>query len=131
MRNLKQKGFYYILLAAAAVLILVTAIMGATQKAMTKSVGFSIPLIISLAAGVAVVVIDAFTSFDPLPLIASALFSVGFGLILYEGLPVVVDKINDISYQGGNFSLVMTYLVIAFIACVISFAACFLKKNEN
>ncbi len=131
MLNLKKKGFYYILMIVAAVLILITAVMGATQKAMTKSVGFSLPLIISLIAGAVLVLADGFLKLDFLPLLASALFSIGFGMILNEGLPVIVDKINDISYQGGNFPLVMTYVGMAFAACTLSFAACFIKKERE
>ena len=130
MNFIKNKGLYYVLMAVAAILAVVTAIMGATQKAMTLNVNFSIPLIISLAAGAIFVLVNAFVDFDFLPLLSSVLFSAGFGMIINEGLPVIVDKINDISFQGGNFSLVAAYVGMSFIACLLSFVACFLKKKK-
>ena len=60
----------------------------------------------------------------------SVLLSAGFGMIINEGLPVIVDKINDISFQGGNFPLVMTYVIMSFAACLLSIIACFLKKRK-
>lgn len=131
MKLINKRGFAYILLIAAAVLALVTVIMGATQKAMTLNMNFSLPLILSLSAACAVVVLHFFIDFGFLTLLSSVLFSLGFGMIINEGLPVIVDKINGISFQGGNFPLVAAYSVMSFVACVLSFVACFTKKKKN
>ena len=52
-------------------------------------------------------------------------------MIFDQGLPVVVDKINNISFQGGNFNSVAVYMVMMLIACVLSFIACFIKKKAS
>ena len=131
MNLIKKRGLYLVLLAVAAVLAVVTAILGATQNAMTLNTSFSPLLTASLLVGAALTAVHLFVDWDFLPLLASVCFSAGFGMIVNEGLAVVVDKMNDISFQGGNFPLVAAYLAMAFIACVLSIAACFMKKKAE
>jgi|GEM_PF-1403419 hypothetical protein len=131
MNSIKKRGSYLVLLAVAAVLAIVTAVLGMTQKAMTLNNNFSLPLTISLIAGTALALIHLVADWDFLPLLASVCFSAGFGMIINEGLAVVVDKLNDISFQGGVFPLVAAYMAMSFVACVLSIVACFLKKKAN
>lgn len=131
MKILKKRGLYYFFLLVASVLALVTVILGATQKAMTTNYNFSLPLIVVMVVGIIVVVINLFLDLDFLPLLASVLYSVGFGMIIDQGLPVIVDKINNISFQGGNFNSVAAYVAMMTGACILCFAACFIKKKEN
>lgn len=131
MQIFHRKGVSYILMVLASILALITVIMGATQKAMTLNVNFSIPLILSLSAAVVTVAINCFVNWDFLPLVSSILLSLGFGMIVNEGLPVIVDKINDISFQGGSFPLVAAYTAMSMAACVLSFIACFIQKEDN
>lgn len=130
MGMLKKKGLHYILLLVASVLALITVILGATQKAMTTNYNFSLPLIIVMAVGIVVVVINLFLDLDFLPLLVSVLYSVGFGMIIDQSLPVIVDKINNISFQGGNFNSVAAYVAMMAVACILCFVACFIKKKE-
>lgn len=127
---MKKKGLYSYLLILAAILALVTVILGVTQKAMTTNYNFSTPLIIVMAAGVVVAAASLFVKFDFMPLLVSILFSVGFGMIIDQGLPVIVDKINNISFQGGNFNSVAAYVAMMAVACILCFIACFTKKRE-
>lgn len=130
MKSLTKKGLYYFLLLIASVLALITVILGATQKAMTTNYNFSLPLIIVIVVGIVVVVLHLFLDFDFMPLIVSILYSVGFGMIIDQGLPVIVDKINSISFQGGNFNSVAAYVAMMAVACILCFVACFIKKKE-
>lgn len=127
---MKKKGLYSYLLVLAAILALVTVILGATQKAMTTNYNFSLPLIIVMAVSVVAAAANLFVRFDFMPLLTSILFSVGFGMIIDQGLPVIVDKINNISFQGGNFQSVAAYVAMMAVACILSFIACFTKKRE-
>ena len=128
--NMKNKGLYAWLIAVSTVLAVITLILGSTQKAMTTNYNFSMPLIVVMAVSIVVGVLTFFLDFDFLPLLASVLFSVSFGMIFDQGLPVVVDKINNISFQGGNFSQVALYLALMLTACILSFIACFVKKKD-
>ena len=130
MSFLKSRGLYSWLLVVSAILALITVILGATQKAMTTNYNFSTPLIIVMVAGVVAAIVNLFLRLDFMPLLASILFSVGFGMIFDQGLPVVVDKINNISFQGGNFNSVAAYMAMMLVACILSFIACFIKKRE-
>lgn len=129
MNLIKKRGLYLVLLAVAAVLAVATAVLGATQKAMTLNTSFSPLLTVSLLAGAVLVAVHLFVDWDFLPLLASICFSAGFGMIINEGLAVVVDKMNDISFQGGNFPLVAAYMALSFAACALSIVACFIKKK--
>lgn len=130
MKLFKKKGLYCWLLVLAAVLALVTVVLGATQKAMTTNYNFSLPLTIVMAVGIVVVIVNLFVNFDFIPLLVSVLFSVGFGMIIDQGIPVIVDKINNISFQGGNFGSVAAYVAMMAVACILCFIACFTKKRE-
>ena len=130
MNFVKKRGLYSWLLVVSAILALITVILGATQQAMTTNYNFSTPLIIVMAVGVVVAIVNLFLRLDFMPLLASILFSVGFGMIFDQGLPVVVDRINNISFQGGNFNSVAAYMAMMLVACILSFIACFIKKRE-
>ncbi len=129
--NPKQKNSVdVVLLIIAAVLSVITIVLGATQKAVTLNTNFSLPLIASLAGGVVLTVIYVFSRVDFLSLFASVCFSAGFGMIINEGLAVVVDKINDISFQGGNFQQVAAYMGMMLTACLLGIIACFKGKKS-
>ncbi len=125
-----KKALYIWLIAAGAVLALITVVLGATQKAMTTNYNFSQPLIIIMIAGIVLGVLNFFLSFDFMPLLTSVLFSLSFGMIFDQGLPVVVDKLNNISFQGGKFEQVALYMILMLSACLLSFIACFIKKKD-
>lgn len=129
MRTKKRKLYAY-LIAAGVILSLITVILGSSQKAMTTNYNFSTPLIIAMVAGIVVGVLNLFLDFDFLPLVASILFSVSFGMIFDQGLPVVVDKLNNITFQGGKFEQVALYMILMLTACILSFIACFVKKKD-
>jgi hypothetical protein len=129
MTRIKQKGLYYVLQLVASLLALVTLILGATQQAMTTNQNFSTGLMVALAVGIVLVVANLFVDLDFWPLLPSVSFFLGLGMIVNEGLPVVVDKINNISFQGGNFEMVAAYLVMMLVASVLSIIACFVKER--
>jgi hypothetical protein len=126
----KKKELYAYLIGAGAILSLVTVVLGASQKAMTTNYNFSTPLIIVMVAAIVIGIMNFFLNFDFLPLVASVLFSVSFGMIFDQGLPVVVDKLNNITFQGGKFEQVALYMILMLTACILSFIACFIKKKD-
>ncbi len=126
----KKKELYAYLIGAGAILSLVTVILGASQKAMTTNYNFSNPLIIVMVAAIVIGIMNFFLNFDFLPLVASVLFSVSFGMIFDQGLPGVVDKLNNITFQGGKFEQVALYMILMLTACILSFIACFIKKKD-
>ena len=126
----KKKELYAYLIGAGAILSLVTVVLGASQKAMTTNYNFSTPLIIVMVAAIVIGIMNFFLNFDFLPLVASILFSVSFGMIFDQGLPVVVDKLNNITFQGGKFEQVALYMILMLTACILSVIACFIKKKD-
>ncbi len=126
----KKKGLYSWLIVISTILALITVILGATQKAMTTNYNFSQPLIVVMTAAVVAGVLNFFLDIDFLPLLASVLFSCGFGMIFDQGLPVVVDKLNNITFQGGKFEQVALYMALMLVSCVLSFVACFIKRKD-
>lgn len=130
MNLLKKKGLYFYLLLLAAILSAVTLALGSVQHAMTTNMNISTGLTIALAAGIVLVIANFFVNFDFWPLLPAVCFFLSFGMILNEGLPVVVDKINNISFQGGNFESVAAYLAMMAAASVLGIVSCFVKKRN-
>lgn len=130
MNLLKKKGLYFYLLLLAAILSAVTLALGSVHHAMTTNMNISTGLTIALAAGIVLVIANFFVNFDFWPLLPAVCFFLSFGMILNEGLPVVVDKINNISFQGGNFESVAAYLAMMAAASVLGIVSCFVKKRN-
>ena len=129
--KLNAKGIHVYLILLASVLALITVCLGATRQAMTTNANFSTPLILVMAAGILCGVLNLFSRVDFLPLVASVLFSAGFGMIFDQGLPVVVDRLNNITFQGGDFTQVVLYLSLMAAACLLSIVSCFMKKKAE
>ena len=87
-----KKRFGLYLMWVAAVLALVTLVLGATGHAMTTSTNFGAGQWVTILLGIACVVAAWWLRFDFWPLVPSAFFSVAFGFVLNAGVPVVVDK---------------------------------------
>lgn len=126
-----KKRFGLYLMWVAAVLALVTLVLGATGHAMTTSTNFGAGQWVTILLGIACVVAAWWLRFDFWPLVPSAFFSVAFGFVLNDGVPVVVDKINNISYVGGDFGSVMAYLVMLAVSVALCAVACFVGCGDN
>jgi len=120
-----------ILTGVAAVLSIVTAVLGSTQNALVQNTSFSLPLILSLAAAVVLIVVSFFVSFDVLPLLISAVLSLAFGLLVKGGAEVVNDHNLNIQFSGGNFSQVLVYLILLGLAVVLAIVNCFVARTPD
>ena len=128
---LKKRGLSAYLELIAAVLALATVIMGATGKALLNNASFDWVMILIMGAGIVLAIVGFFFRFDFWVLLPAACFFVGFGLIVNGGAAVIMDRINNVVYSGGNFNAVVTYLVFMGIACILSIVACFLPAAKK
>lgn len=85
---------------------------------------------ILLIVGTTCALAGLFVKFNFWVLLPAVCFSVTFGMVIYYGSAVVMDKINNVVYSGGNFSSVISYLVMLGIASVISIAACYIPEKK-
>ena len=111
----------------AAVLAVATIAAGLIAPGFAYST-FDSMVIIFLAVGAAVSLLSFFSGLDFLPLIAAAVLGCAFGRIIYRAAPVIADKANNISFQGGSFEMVMVYIALTGAAAILMIIACFNRE---
>jgi hypothetical protein len=121
---------YSLLEAVAAVLAIITAILGMSHTAMLMSTSFTADIFVFLFIGAAVSVSTMFLKFDFIPVISSVFYSVAFAFVVVHGAQVIMDKINNITFSGGNADQVISYVVLLVITIVISVVACFISDPK-
>ena len=92
---------------------------------------FDIATVIFLAFGIAVQIAALFWEQDFMPVVATGLYACGLGRIIENGGSVIADKMNGISYVGGDFTMVALYIVLMFICCLCMVACCFLPQRKE
>ena len=112
----------------AAVLALATIVIGLIAPGFAYST-FDTPLIIMLAAGILGSILCFLVRLDFLPLLTAAVYGCAFGRVLYRAAPVIADKANNISFQGGNFETVVLYIALTGLACILMIVACFHRER--
>lgn len=123
----RKRGILSYLNFAAALLALATIIAGLAAPGFAYST-FDTMLIIILAASIVVSVLSFFVPLGFLSLLAAALHGCAFGRTIFCAGPVIADKVNNISFQGGSFAMVVVYLTLTGIACVLMIVSCFLSE---
>lgn len=129
--SLKNKGIGFYLEAVAAILAIVTLVLGVNGKALTNNANIGIDVIIVVAIGVACAIAGFFVDFDFWTLLPAVCFFVAFGMIISGGAAVIVDKINNISFVGGDFTQVVTYLILLGVSSLLCIVACFFGRKRK
>ena len=130
MKSLKIKDIRLILAAAAIVLTIVAVIMGSTQHALVRNTSFGWNIIVAAAVSILLTGINLFLDWEPLPLFSAIGYSLVLGFIIQGGAEVINDHMLKINYSGGNYPLVVVYLVLVGLAAVISVVTCFCKNKQ-
>lgn len=131
LQRLKNKGIGFYLELIAAVLAIVTAILGMTQNALTTNTNFTPVMDILLFVGALAAIAGFFVDFDFWPLIPAICFSVVFGLTVNGGANVIADWFNKVVYSGGNLTCVISYLIMLGAASILSIVACYLNPKKE
>lgn len=124
----KAPGFY--LECIASVLALIVSIIGPLNGGLANSVEFGANIVVFFAVGILATLASLWLNFDFMVLIPVAFFSVGFGQIILYGGPAVADAVNNIQFQGGNITMVASYLVLSALAVILSVIACFIGTKR-
>lgn len=128
---LKNKSIGCYLELLAAVLAIVTVIMGATGNALLNNASFDAFMIVIMSLGAVLAIAGFFVKFDFWLLLPAICFFIGFGMIVNGGAAVIMDKINNVVYSGGNFNAVVSYLIMMGVSCILSIVACFMKSKRS
>lgn len=131
----KGIGFYFVLVdivlaVALAIVFFATYKLGNGngQLNMANNAYASVPEVIGIFMIVgAVVDLAALVLPEYLPIHYGALICYGISLIkiVFTIPDVIVGKINGIAYEGGNFELNLTWLIIALVILGLGIAVCF------
>lgn len=87
--------------------------------------------VIFLALGFAVQVATLFWEQDFMPVVATGLYGCALGRIIENGGSVIADKMNNISFVGGNFDLVAMYIVFMLVCCAVMIVCCFMPQRKE
>ncbi|MBR4210116.1 MAG: hypothetical protein IKQ96_07880 [Lachnospiraceae bacterium] len=128
---LTNKGKSWYLCAVAAVIALVTAlyVLFTYQTVLPNSLNGT-DIVVVLLIGVALQVVLTIFPVTFAPLFFVIVYSIGFGLVLNKIPPAIVDKINGIFYNGGDFTGCMIYAAGTCLTVLLSLIACFMPEPE-
>lgn len=134
----KSAGFYIVVADIVLALILGIVFFSTYQGAMGNNAAGNLPEVIGvciLLGAVLDVLTLVFAEYPFVHLLAIAAYSVSLMKEIYLIPNLIVDQINGIAYQGGNFPLNLFYLIMQFLilisAIVATFLGLFTKKGQE
>jgi hypothetical protein len=129
MAALSQKTKWFYLSLASAVLAIIAIIYGLATKGFPGDF-FSEWIVVTLLLGIAVQYANIYVHFHWVPILSAVCYGTSFGLVILYGAPTVADKYWGITYSGGNFNAVLTYLVLTGIAMLLAVALLFFNQDK-
>lgn len=125
----KSVGFY--LEVVAAVLLIVTLIMGSNGGPLLNNTNFGGDMIAVVVICAVLAVAPFFHKFRFWGLLPAVCSFVALGIVVNDGAAVIMDRINNVVYSGGNFDSVLTFLILTGVACILCIAACFIGTERK
>lgn len=130
MIKLRKPNISFYLQLLGAILAVVTLILGLDGGALSQNRNFGIEMIAVVALFFVTAIAPIVVRLKFWALVPAVCSFVAFGLAISGGAAVIVDKINNISFVGGNFTMVVTFLILLGISCILSIAACFVSPRD-
>lgn len=131
LNKVKSAGIGIWLGIAAAVIELIAVIMAATGDALTGNTSLGADAVAVGVVGILLSLAALWVRFNFWQLMPVILYTVTFGLTVKSGINVLMDRFNDVVYSGGNFDMVVIYLVLLGVACILCIAACFINPTRK
>lgn len=131
LNKVKSAGIGIWLGIAAAVIELIAVIMAATGDALTSNTSLGADAVAVGVVGILLSLAALWVRFNFWQLMPVILYTVTFGLTVKSGINVRMDRFNDVVYSGGNFDMVVIYLVLLGVACILCIAACFINPTRK
>lgn len=125
----KSVGFYLEL--AAAVLLVVALIMGSSGGPLLNNTNFGADMIVVVVLAAVLAVAPFFHKFRFWALLPAACSFVALGILFNGGAAVIMDRINNVVYSGGNFDSVVTLFILTAAACLLCIVACFMGTERR
>lgn len=125
----KSVGFY--LEVAAAVLLIVTLAMGSSGGPLLNNTNFGADMIAVVVVCAVLALAPLFHKFRFWGLLPAACSFVALGIVVNDGAAVIMDRINNVVYSGGNFDSVLTFLILTGAACLLCIVACFIGTERK
>lgn len=130
MKIFANKTLWFYLGLLAIPFALVTVITGAAAPGFAHKT-FHAAIYVFLGLGIASQIASLFVDFRFWPLISAALYACGLAVVMYCGMPIVMDMINEINFMDGNWDSVVIYIVFTALACAAAaFTAFFAQTKE-
>lgn len=129
-RIFENRTIWFYLSFAAMALALATIIAASVKPGFAYG-NFDSLTVVFLALGIAVQIAALFWEQDFMPVAATALYACGLGRIIENGGSVIADKLNNISFVGGNFDMVALYIALMLVCCAVMVVCCFMPQRKE
>ncbi|HIU70073.1 MAG TPA: hypothetical protein IAC60_00585 [Candidatus Enterosoma merdigallinarum] len=134
----KAVGFYIVIADIVLAIVLGIVFFCTYQGAMANNATGNLPELIGIGlflGAVLDILTLVFVEYKFVHILAIAAYSVALMKEIYLIPNLIVDQINGIAYQGGNFPLNLFYLITLFVILISAIVATFLglltKKGEE
>ena len=88
-------------------------------------------LVITVVLAAVLAVAPFFHKFRFWALLPAACSFVALGILFNGGAAVIMDRINNVVYSGGNFDSVVTLFILTAAACLLCIVACFMGTERR
>lgn len=129
-RIFQNRTFWFYLAFVPMALAIATIVAVAVKPGFAYG-NFDSLTVIFLAVGIALQVVSVFWDQDFVPVLATAMYGCGLGRIIENGGSVIADKMNNISFVGGDFNMVALYIGLMLLCCVIMVICCFASQRKK
>jgi hypothetical protein len=123
-----KKGFLDYVGLISVVAAIALAVVGYFTKGFANQT-FDMNVIYLLGIGVLFALLAFATRLRLAPLLASIAFSLAYGLVFYDGAPIIADYFNDLNFMNGNSTYVVIYVILGGVCCLASILTCFSNKK--
>ena len=134
----KAVGFYIVIADIVLAIVLGIVFFCTYQGAMANNATGNLPELIGIGlflGAVLDILTLVFVEYKFVHILAIAAYSVALMKEIYLIPNLIVDQINGVAYQGGNFPLNLFYLITLFVILISAIVATFLglltKKGEE
>lgn len=134
----KAAGFYIVIADIIIALVLAIVFFCTYQGAMANNATGNLPELIGIClilGAVLDVLTLVFTEYKFVHILAIVAYSLSLMKEIYLIPNLIVDQINGIAYQGGNFPLNLFYIITLFVIVISAIVSCFLglltKEGEE
>lgn len=129
--KIKDKGIGFYLELAAAALLVAVLVMGSSGGPLLNNTNFGADMIVMTVLGALLALAPLFHKFRFWALLPAVCAFSALGIVVNGGAAVIMDRVNNVVYSGGNFDSVLIFLILTGVSCILCIVSCFLGTERR